>query len=244
MLNRKQLPNFGVVKNRQLDITALKSSLDGNNLLDSDQYNDINVGKNGKYSNFTITNSYCKTSFFSEDYSLNGEKYCQLYFTDPIKEIQNLKSTDKKTDIVYRTKRLKPEHPDYDPIADELNYGERNERCIPEIHVLLDWFSSYDRVTRVRLACLKNNYSIRPHIDYDPEYIVRYHIPLITNDQCHLNTIRNGIEYQTHFPADGRIYFLNTGFKHWASNNSNVDRIHLIVDVNGQNLLNSVEEYK
>ena len=39
---------------------------------------------------------------------------------------------------------------------------------------------------------------------------------------------------KTHFPADGKIYFLNTGHIHWAENNSDEERIHLIVDTKDQ----------
>jgi hypothetical protein len=243
MLNRKQLPNFGILKNIRIDISCLLVALQKNDLLDTDQYNDINVSKDGKYSNFTKTNSYSKTSFFTEDNSLNGEQYKQLYLTDPEDSIKDLVAQDKKTEILYRTKRLNPKHKDYDPVADELNYGKRNEFCINEIHEILNKFSEFDKITRVRLALLKSHFSIKPHIDYDPSYIVRYHIPLITNEDCKLNCMKGDSVYSTHFKADGHVYFLNTGHKHWASNDSDYDRIHLIVDVHGQNLLQFVEEY-
>jgi aspartyl/asparaginyl beta-hydroxylase (cupin superfamily) len=35
-------------------------------------------------------------------------------------------------------------------------------------------------------------------------------------------------------PADGSVYFFNSGMLHWVSNNSDVPRLHLIIDTNGQ----------
>ena len=34
--------------------------------------------------------------------------------------------------------------------------------------------------------------------------------------------------------GDGSVYFLNTGMTHWAENNGNEGRIHLVVSLNGQ----------
>jgi aspartyl/asparaginyl beta-hydroxylase (cupin superfamily) len=48
---------------------------------------------------------------------------------------------------------------------------------------------------------------------------------------------RNGQIYKKHLPADGRVYFFNTGIKHWVENNSDQDRVHLIIDVHGQDEL-------
>ena len=94
-----------------------------------------------------------------------------------------------------------------------------------EIKTLLNKFIA--PLARVRFACLMPGFSINPHIDYDPYYITRFHIPIITNKDCMMCTV----EGNAHFPADGRAYFFNTGLKHWAENNSKFPRIHLIVDL-------------
>ena len=54
---------------------------------------------------------------------------------------------------------------------------------------------------------------------------------------------KKNVEYRTHFPADGRVYFLNAGHIHWAENNSNVNRIHLIIDTQNQDDLQDLTEY-
>ena len=53
----------------------------------------------------------------------------------------------------------------------------------------------------------------------------------------HLNdlskNIKNGIN-KIHMPADGSVYFLNTGLTHWAENNGTEGRTHLVISLNGQ----------
>jgi aspartyl/asparaginyl beta-hydroxylase (cupin superfamily) len=48
---------------------------------------------------------------------------------------------------------------------------------------------------------------------------------------------RNGQIYKRHLPVDGRVYFFNTGIKHRVTNDSDQDRVHLIIDVHGQDEL-------
>ena len=37
-----------------------------------------------------------------------------------------------------------------------------------------------------------------------------------------------------HMPADGSVYFFNSGIKHWVDNNGTESRLHLIIDTHGQ----------
>jgi aspartyl/asparaginyl beta-hydroxylase (cupin superfamily) len=124
------------------------------------------------------------------------------------------------------------------PEADELNYGVRTELVTGEIEKILDMFTS--KITRVRLAYIAGNHDLKPHIDYDPSYIVRYHIPIITNPGVTMYMNRSGKVYSRHLPADGKIYFFNTGIQHWVINNSDLDRVHLIIDVHGQDELSNL----
>ena len=89
-------------------------------------------------------------------------------------------------------------------------------------------------MTRVRLAVLMPGMTIQRHRDYDPSYICRYHLPLITNDQVEFGMAIDGVDTQFAMPADGSIYFFNSGLPHWVTNNGTESRLHLIVDTNGQ----------
>jgi hypothetical protein len=245
--NRKQLPPFGVLNNFKIDYTRLYEHCVQNNLLDYDIYTDMMLSKTKKFSRLLTTNQHCVNSFVVEDgaNSLEGEKYRQLYLTEfDFSKASNSENSSDDT-IFSRTKRLNPASPIYSPEADELNYGIRNHLVTGIFREILDFFQS--KVTRVRLAYLSPNYSVRPHVDYDPSYITRYHIPIITNEKCNMYVSEkiNGVEHvvSSYFPADGRIYFLNSGKRHWATNDSNNPRLHLIIDVHGQEELKHLVPY-
>lgn len=256
--NRKELPALGVVKDIKIDIKSLVEYCVDKNLLDVDIYEDIKVAQyplvkgnnipsshfntNKGMQDFTTVNSYSKENFFKEEDAdfLQGDKYKQLYLTefDSTKRSGNVSSNE--TNIFQRSKRLNPDHPSYLPEADEYNYGIRNSLVCGEIEKVLDCFKS--PLSRVRFANLSPNFKLKPHIDYDPSYITRYHIPLKTNENCLMCVFdKNGNPVKKHFPANGQVYFLNTGLKHWAENNSNENRIHLIVDTKNQEDLYSLQ---
>jgi len=242
--NRKQLPNFGVLKDYNVDIEQLIEFCFNNNYFDTQLYNDINVSSNSFMKDFVVANSFSKENFFkdsSEDF-LESQRYKQRYLTE-IHSSKNLKDirNDKNTTIFSRTKRLNKDSNKYNPKADEYNYGKRNELVIGEVEKVLNMFKS--ELARVRFAYLAPNFSLKPHVDYDPSYITRFHIPLVTNKKCLMGVKKKNKDHRVHFPADGRIYFLNAGHIHWAENNSNVNRIHLIVDTKTQEDLQWLEPF-
>jgi len=117
----------------------------------------------------------------------------------------------------------------------EKNYGRHREIIsdLPNIKKLLTSFKN--KVTRARFARLKSKSDIKPHIDHNVHYGVRYHLALETNKDSYLAVRRNphqDFQY-FHVPADGHLYFLNIGFEHFAVNNGDKDRIHLVIGVNG-----------
>lgn len=235
MKNRKQLPRFGYLQGVNVQVEDILSHLDTNGLLDWNKYNDIKVSNDGVHSDFVKLNAFSKDRFFKESNaeSLEGDQYVQLYLTDFDESKRSTQvEAEHDSSIFSRTKRLDKDRTNYSPEADELNYGIKNKFATGILESIIDGFIG--QVTRVRLACLKAGFTIEPHVDYDPSYISRYHIPIITNDKVSMFVQRgdNIAEYQ--MPADGRIYFFNSGLKHWVKNNSKFDRLHLIVDVHGQ----------
>ncbi len=242
--NRKQLPNFGVLKDYKVNIDQLLQFCFKNNYFDTELYNDINVSSNSFMKDFVVANSFSKENFFkdsNEDF-LESQLYKQRYLTeiDTANVSQDI-NADKETTIFSRTKRLRKNSNKYNPKADEYNYGKRNELVVGEIEKVLNMFKG--ELARVRFAYLAPNFSLKPHVDYDPSYITRFHIPLITNKKCLMGVKKRNEEYRVHFPADGRVYFLNAGHIHWAENNSTVNRIHLIVDTKNQDDLEWLEPF-
>ena len=90
---------------------------------------------------------------------------------------------------------------------------------------------------RARVAIMEPGCLINPHIDYNTDYSVRYHIPLTTNKDCGFFVIKDGEKiYQQMKP--GEVWFLNQGLRHSAWNKGNTSRSHIIISVNGQEDLN------
>lgn len=241
--SRKELPSFGYLNRKPIDIDMLTQHCREHGLLDFSRYNDIQVSSGSNISDFVRVNRFNKNSFFKESDapSLEGTSYRQIYLTELNPKINrgsiNINALNSPG---RRLARLDPKSKDYDPVADELNYNHRNHLVTGIFAEILDSFRA--SVKRVRLAYVAPHFSIKPHVDYDPSYIARYHIPIVTNKKCVMHTIRNSqIEY-CHFPADGRIYFFNAGLKHWASNDSDEARLHLIIDTHGQEDLESLVE--
>lgn len=220
--------------NLRVDISSLLDHCRDNNLLDSSKYNDIKYSADSKHQSFLVSNEFCKTNFFTETDAtlMEGEKYKQLYLTDFDESKASNNVSLHNTNIFERTKRLDPNDSRYLPEADELNYGVRNKYVAGPFVDILDMFKS--NVTRVRLAYLSAGFTIKPHVDYDPTYITRYHIPLITNDDVMMGFTNKNQNYLYKMPADGSVYFFNSGIKHWVENNGVHDRIHLIIDTHGQ----------
>lgn len=243
MLNRKQLPLVAKLNNIKVDVNAILEHCRQNDLLDSTKYNDIKYSANSKHQAFLVSNEFCKTNFFTENEAptMEGEKYKQLYLTDFDESKASGKVNLHSTNIFERTKRLDPSDPRYLPEADELNYGVRNKYAIGPFEDILNQFKG--KITRVRLAYLSPGFSIRPHVDYDPSYITRYHVPLITNDDVVMGFSKGNSTHLYHMPADGSVFFFNSGMKHWVDNNGTEARLHLIIDTHGQEDLTDYFEY-
>ena len=90
---------------------------------------------------------------------------------------------------------------------------------------------------RVRLMKIKANSSIGKHSDkIDKDFgledgnIVRFHVPIRTNDQVEFY-LWEGKEKLTNYLKVGHFYYVDVRAPHAVTNNSDVDRIHLVGDV-------------
>lgn len=136
-----------------------------------------------------------------------------------------------------------PSHPNYTPIADEKLYDKRNKYCKGYVAEVLDLIEkNVGHVARTRYAVLKAGEEIKPHLDINTDKAIRIHIPLITHEDVIVGTQGKKRTVEKHMPADGGVWFLNQGYKHWVKNDSNVDRVHLVVVVIGQNGIEDAKE--
>ena len=108
-------------------------------------------------------------------------------------------------------------------IGKAINLPEKEKEFIHPIFDNLDYINTLiteHNLHRVRLMNLKSKTCYSYHEDQGK----RFHIPLITNDNCFF-VIDDEIK---RYPADGNWYIIDTTKKHTAVNASWEDRIHLI----------------
>lgn len=91
---------------------------------------------------------------------------------------------------------------------------------------------------RARFSTLAPRSTVKPHIDYDTLYGIRIHIALETNEHCYNGGWdQEGNEVKYHIPADGTVWFVNPGVKHYAVNDGDTPRNHLIISLDTQSIL-------
>lgn len=125
-----------------------------------------------------------------------------------------------------------------DSKADERWFRKRLKDTPQYFNHVLDTIGK-DIVHRTRFAKLAPKSEIKEHIDYNTEYGIRLHIPIITNEKATFGGIGQNGREETHFPADGSVWFINPGVRHWARNDGDDERIHLIISVDSQEILNA-----
>ena len=119
-----------------------------------------------------------------------------------------------------------------DPKADERWYRKVKDDVPPYLREVL---STFEGSHRTRFANLAAYSDVKPHIDYDTMYGIRLHIALDTNDKCfNGGWDKDGNEVKEHIPADGSVWFINPGVKHYAVNGGPTPRNHLIISIDSQ----------
>ena len=124
-------------------------------------------------------------------------------------------------------------------INGEVQYHEKNceifQDCISDIKSILQGIYLFEKMKIYKLALvgLVPNGIIRPHIDtaIPLRCVNRIHIPIITHP--HIKTYIDHKEY--HLEA-GKIYNFNNTLLHSVKNTSDLMRVHIIVDVQDENV--------
>jgi aspartyl/asparaginyl beta-hydroxylase (cupin superfamily) len=90
---------------------------------------------------------------------------------------------------------------------------------------------------RVRFMKIKANSGIGKHSDkIDKDFgledgnIVRFHVPIRTNDKVKF-FLWEGKKQLENYMETGHYYYIDARAPHSVVNNSDVDRIHLVIDV-------------
>jgi hypothetical protein len=237
LLDRKQLPAF-VKLPYKFDMDKILYEFE--RFKDISLYDDLNASNpDSAYGDFYNSSAKLdhlkKFAKAKEDVTRGSQFYRQLSLTEFDGE-KTARQLDHDTRITTYRKSTNLDDPNYDPVMDERRYTKRKAICTGYWNDILDTFKA--SVTRTRFAYMAPGHSIKPHIDYNTTYSIRVHIPIVTNQDAFMCAkTKDGIQ-KIHMPADGSVYFLNTGLTHWAENNGTEGRIHLVISLNGQEDLN------
>lgn len=119
--------------------------------------------------------------------------------------------------------------------ADERWFRKIKDDVPPYMREIMSMFPG---AHRARFSTLAPHSTVKPHIDYDTLYGIRIHIALETNEHCYNGGWdRDGNEVKEHIPADGTVWFVNPGVKHYAVNDGDTARNHLIISLDTQKIL-------
>ncbi len=261
MLKRQHLPLMAKF-NFKIDIDRLRKEFYELGYDDWSKYNGLSYGNNTE--DGLVVRRVLLEYFLTDEekearkdklVADGGEAYKMLCLTEfngnPEEHNKNLAKQLEGLDLTPQqfARRMEkisdPSHPNYTPIADEKLYDKRNEFCTGYVAEVLDMIEkNIGHVARTRYAVLKAGEEIKPHLDINTDKAVRIHIPLITHKDVVIGTKGKKCTVETHMPADGSVWFLNQGYEHWVKNDSNIDRVHLVVVVTGQKgILEADEKY-
>ena len=121
------------------------------------------------------------------------------------------------------------------PEADERYFGKIKDDVPPYLREVMNMFPG---AHRSRFSSLAPQSTVKPHIDYDTLYGIRIHIALETNEHCYNGGWdKDGNEVREHIPADGSVWLVNPGVKHYAVNDGNTPRNHWIISLDTQSIL-------
>jgi len=196
-------------------------------------------GLGSDYAHMCETHTKLPKMFFKEEELEEVDCVCDLDWETSSYQQLSLTEFDESYDLSQRTElsgsawdtRVAKK----DPKADERWYRKVKDDVPSYLREVLNTFTGSHRT---RFANLAPNSEVKPHIDYDTLYGVRLHIALETNDQCYNGGWdKDGNEVRYHIPADGSVWLVNPGVKHYAVNAGSTTRNHLIISLDSQSIL-------
>lgn len=218
----------------RFDIDRLRSELK------QFEANKVWDGLGSDYAHMCEIHTKLPKMFFKEDELAKVDNICDLDWEHASYQQLSLTEFNDEYDISQRTEmsgsRWDTKIAKQDSKADERYYNKIKSDVPPYLKEILSTFKGSHRTRFAKLAPMS---SVKPHIDYDTLYGVRLHIALETNDKCYNGGWdKNGNEVVEHIPADGSVWFINPGVKHYAINNGETPRNHLIISIDSQEHIN------
>lgn len=121
-------------------------------------------------------------------------------------------------------------------LQDQMKLNVRHkELCVGEFARILDFLEEEGWHThRARIMELTPYTRRNWHVDSWPGLLgnnVRFHVPLLTNDEVYLRWYEEGKLYNYHVNADGTPIWFNSDVNHQYVNEGPTLRAHIIIDV-------------
>lgn len=229
---RYELPVIAPI-NIKFDIERLRSELN------EFSKNKVWDGLGSDYAGMCEAHTKLPAMFFT-DTELDGISHvCELDWEKTSYKQLSLTEYDKDYDITQRVEKSGSAWDNRiakkDSHADERWYRKLKNDLPPYLREVLSNFPNFHRS---RFALLAAGNQVKPHIDYDTTYGIRLHIALETNEHCfNGGWDKDGNEIKYNIPADGSVWFINPGVKHYAVNGGTTDRNHLIISMDSQEIL-------
>lgn len=195
-------------------------------------------GLGSDYAHMCETHTKLPKMFFKEEELSKVDNVCDLDWEKTSYQQLSLTEFDETYDLSQRTELSGSAWDNrvakHDPKADERWYRKVKDDVPSYLREVLSTFTG---AHRTRFANLAPNSEVKPHIDYDTLYGVRLHIALATNKHCYNGGWdKDGNEIKYHIPANGSVWLVNPGVKHYAVNGGNTARNHLIISLDSQQL--------
>ena len=195
-------------------------------------------GLGSDYSSLCETHTRLPKMFFKSEEMEGVDCVCDLDWEHTSYQQLSITEFDEDFDLEQRTERsgTKWDKPikKWPKAADERYYRKLKQDVPPYMKEVMQMFPN---AHRSRFSALAANSSIKPHIDYDTLYGVRIHIALDTNEGCiNGGWDKEGNKIEHHIPADGSVWLVNPGVKHYAENTGDTPRTHWIISLDTQSL--------
>ena len=196
-------------------------------------------GLGNEYASLCETHTRLPKMFFKEEELENVDCVCDLNWQETSYQQLSLTEYDETFSLDQRTEKSGSVWDNRvakkDPKADERWFRQIKQDVPNSLKELNKIFGN--KIHRTRFAKLAPSSVVKPHIDYDTLYGVRLHIAFETNDLCYNGGWdKDGNEVRQHIPADGSVWFINPGVKHYANNDGNTVRSHLILSLDSQDI--------
>lgn len=234
--SRFDLPVLQRLPHLNVDIQALKAAY-----AEYERAAGVWDGLGNEYSALCETHTRLPKMFFREDELEGVNHVCDLNWKEAsyqqlaLTEFDSTYKLDDRTELSGSAwdRRVAKGRED----ADERWFRKKVDGLPAEIAEIIDRVGG-GKAHRTRFAKLAPHSRVKPHIDYDTLYGVRLHIVVATNPLCRNGgTDRDGNVVEEHFPDDGSVWFVNPGVKHWAVNDGDTERVHLIISIDSQEVL-------